>query len=1106
MFHLLPFNPGDNPDDPDSMPFFEGRVSDLMAEANAISLIQTHGYISVSTTPGNTGMSLGGIGSAITVTPAGTTPSLHFIPGYFIESTDAVPVRLTDFFFRERPLNYERARILDLDALRLHLRVMPLVDASGARYFNWESTREALEQVLVKIINCPTFYRDNRANFVKWNLSFSDITQKCLDAPALSHKRLNFNILLDIFPDCLTGEGDYFTSLTADIGAKPPAGCKAYPADAMRYRCLYPLSETHYSSTAHKCRIVKRQVSPIAFADARLCSLPLFRTEFVIENPTDEILDIALLQMQENIVGYEIVKSRPNEQDAVFHLQRAINGQTGEEYRLPLPGDGCFRGITLKQRADARRGDLDGEIHIGVYGGPGDTETHVTVCGSSFSARNSINLLHALRSGRIKRGLLPSAVSGKEPASGGVCVNRILKPGETVSVNFITVLDFPRVRLNNYSAPKKYLEYFPDPATRLREMLEYYLDCHRSGLPFEERFCRSIAGRLKGALPKLGMALKSRDQLAQLLANSLSFLAEATVWDDRHFNIRECVDYPLFNSLDVYFYGSFGLLYFLPQADAANIRAFSECVFRQSEGKRRYWLYSNVETGEVPDADCYGPRLTRGAVPHDMGSAFDPQPNAYAWHNSNGWKDLAPKYVLLVLRNYRRTGDPRILQDSWSAVRNVLEFQISGIEPGHCLPFADGVSDTFDNISSHGISIYCASLWVAGLRAAAEIARILREDALGEQYAQTADAAQRYLRDALWDESRGYYHYYSVPLSIADVDPARISMSGGVLERLKIKGVRKDSLDAAGFVMAVNRYLYDNDAAIPEKYLKMYANEHFDNACHVLPGRTLGNKLKRIIKKYALYMEADGLVRKGFETKIFLESDDIFADQLVADLYLSLLNLAPVTPRADRKRALKNIFDINYKINSPHIGAANLVTAEGRSLPEHQAQDVWIGIQHSIAANLLDCGMLDEFDELIATVYRNIHVTAKIPFGVPEAFNGNRSFNAHYLVKYMGIARDAAESIALALKETGVLDEDMTIVEESVNARSEQIAETLQRHGIPGDRAQELVKLLKAASIKYTAGRYFRNGMVFSIVAVIDKMYGRLGRTGRDADAFAMAT
>jgi non-lysosomal glucosylceramidase len=190
MLHLLPFNLGAESDnDSDSTPFFfGGRVSDLMAEANAIALIQSHGYISVDTTPKNTGMSLGGIGSAITVTPAGTTPSLHFVPGYFIESTDAVPVSMTNFFFRERVLDYEKIKILDTSFFHQYLIATPLFGPDGAPYFAPDSTPDALERALARIVNCPTFYNDNKANFARWNLSFSDITQKYLASREVDHK------------------------------------------------------------------------------------------------------------------------------------------------------------------------------------------------------------------------------------------------------------------------------------------------------------------------------------------------------------------------------------------------------------------------------------------------------------------------------------------------------------------------------------------------------------------------------------------------------------------------------------------------------------------------------------------------------------------------------------------------------------------------------------------------------------------------------------------------------------------------------------------------------------------------------------------------------
>jgi hypothetical protein len=94
----------------------------------------------------------------------------------------------------------------------------------------------------------------------------------------------------------------------------------------------------------------------------------------------------------------------------------------------------------------------------------------------------------------------------------------------------------------------------------------------------------------------------------------------------------------------------------------------------------------------------------------------------------------------------------------------------------------------------------------------------------------------------------------------------------------------------------------------------------------------------------------------------------------------------------------------------------------------------------------------------------------------------------------MSISYDTAESIVHGLKEIGILSDTLTLIEENLNDKSRMNADIIRTHNISSERSGELLKLLKASSIKYTAGRYFRAGMVFSIVAVIDKMYSKLDR------------
>ena len=110
---------------------------------------------------------------------------------------------------------------------------------------------------------------------------------------------------------------------------------------------------------------------------------------------------------------------------------------------------------------------------------------------------------------------------------------------------------------------------------------------------------------------------------------------------------------------------------------------------------------------------------------HDLGSPFDPKPDAYDWHNVAEWKDLAPKYILMMLRNYTFTKNTDLLKECWPAIESSIEYLINMIPKDHHMPLTTGTDDTFDNLSSFGITLYCGSLWVAGLRAALKITELI---------------------------------------------------------------------------------------------------------------------------------------------------------------------------------------------------------------------------------------------------------------------------------------------------------------------------------------------------------------------------------------------
>src|SRR5574344_1364271 len=280
----------------------------------------------------------------------------------------------------------------------------------------------------------------------------------------------------------------------------------------------------------------------------------------------------------------------------------------------------------------------------------------------------------ALQSGRVSKTFVKNVYSGRETIACAVVVTAVLKPKQSVSFQFNSVLDFPFIRLNGLESQKKYTVFYPEAFGRVQAILREALSADaRISSELDKSFSNLIS---TDVLDKIYPKSKAKQSdLKSLTLNSLSFLAEATVWDrEDRFLVREGADYPFFKSLDVYFYGSFSLLAFLPRLDGAVMRHFASAILAVDNTRRRHHEYVNHPYADLPDPKLEGPRAVRGAVIHDLGSPFDAKPDAYDWHNVKEWKDLAPKFVLMVLRHFNTTCDRFVLNDCREAVYACMEY------------------------------------------------------------------------------------------------------------------------------------------------------------------------------------------------------------------------------------------------------------------------------------------------------------------------------------------------------------------------------------------------------------------------------------------------
>ncbi|XP_011073769.1 non-lysosomal glucosylceramidase [Sesamum indicum] len=220
--------------------------------------------------------------------------------------------------------------------------------------------------------------------------------------------------------------------------------------------------------------------------------------------------------------------------------------------------------------------------------------------------------------------------------------------------------------------------------------------------------------------------------------------------DVGRFLYLEGVEYIMWCTYDVHFYASFALLELFPKIELSIQREFADSVLSEDRRKVKFLAEGN-----------WGIRKVKGAIPHDLGT-HDPwhEMNAYNIHDTSRWKDLNPKFVLQVYRDFAATGDFSFGADVWPSVRAAIEYMEQFDRDGDGLIENDGFPDqTYDAWTVHGVSAYCGSLWLAALQAAAAMAIQLGDEAFAEKCRCKFIKAKAVFEQKLWNGS--YFNYDS---------------------------------------------------------------------------------------------------------------------------------------------------------------------------------------------------------------------------------------------------------------------------------------------------------------------------------------------------------
>ena len=227
------------------------------------------------------------------------------------------------------------------------------------------------------------------------------------------------------------------------------------------------------------------------------------------------------------------------------------------------------------------------------------------------------------------------------------------------------------------------------------------------------------------------------------------------------FALLECYDYAYYATLDVRFYASLPLLKFWPAIDKQVLREFAATVPKEWPEKG-LWVWKTQLTGKP----VLHMRKKIGAVPHDLGvPAGDPfiSVNEPGWQDTNDWKDLNSKFVLMVYRDYVLTGskDKALLRETWPAVKDAIQY-LRQFDSGGGIPENSGYPDqTYDDWVVKGVSAYSGGLWLAALRAAEETARTLSDTQAEKEYHELFLKGQKTYIGKLWNGE--YFRYDTEP-------------------------------------------------------------------------------------------------------------------------------------------------------------------------------------------------------------------------------------------------------------------------------------------------------------------------------------------------------
>ena len=505
------------------------------------------------------------------------------------------------------------------------------------------------------------------------------------------------------------------------------------------YQALFPRAWTTYDQPLPGLRLTCRQLSPVIARNYRESSFPTCEFRWQVENTGEAPVTVGLMFTFQTGSG-------ANNDRAGGHSNHAFRldgeGGVGVELRhVHRQGQAYPLG-----QAPAQRRVFEDPLYFAIAARAGEGQevsyrARFTASGDGVSIWNDFASDGRLDNLDDERPAQPGEAIGA-----GVAVRLSIPPGESRELAFALSWAMPLVH-TGFGTPyyRRYTQFYGKDPAAARALA-------RDTLLHADEWEAQVAAWQAPVLQD--------DRLPEwyrmALFNELYYVVDGgTLWcypadqvpgedDMGRFAYLESHEYFFYNTYDVHFYASFALIMNWPQIElalqrdmgAATLAEVPEQIQETFQGK---WV----------------PRKLRGAVPHDIGlPGEDPWKlvNGYDLHDVNTWKDLNPKLVLQVYRDWLATGDEDFMRELWPAVSAALERVAQYDRDGDGLIENDGFPDqTYDVWSVKGPSAYTGGLWLAALSAAEAMAGRVDQPQAAERYRALFERGRAAYLRKLWN-------------------------------------------------------------------------------------------------------------------------------------------------------------------------------------------------------------------------------------------------------------------------------------------------------------------------------------------------------------------